>query len=344
VTRVPARLKVTRAQVLAFRRRIAYLDERLPRGTRSLRTAAWAGLQDSMPRAAVLSLHARLEGVAPGTWEDPSLVQTWGPRFSTYVVPARDLAYFTLGRLSDNPARRRYAEDMAARLHAVLDGKPMHDGEAGRALGIHPTQLRYAATTGTVLIRWDGARAPAVWTVPAPRVDPAAARRELARRYLHVFGPGTPSGFAEWAGIRSPKARGGAVFESLGTSLVAVTTPLGDAWILAEDESALRAAPGPAASARLLPSGDTYTLVQGAEREFLVADAAHRESLWTPRVWPGSVLVMGELVGTWRRATNKMTIAPWKRLSRDERDAVESEASGLPVPGVDGHMIVRWER
>ena len=41
-------------------------------------------------------------------------------------------------------------------------------GEAGRGLGEHPNRLRYAAPTGTVLIRWDGARQPTVWTVPPP--------------------------------------------------------------------------------------------------------------------------------------------------------------------------------
>ena len=33
-------------------------------------------------RAAVLSPHARVGGVAPDSWEDPALVQLWGPRFS----------------------------------------------------------------------------------------------------------------------------------------------------------------------------------------------------------------------------------------------------------------------
>jgi hypothetical protein len=97
-----ARLNLTREQILAFRRRAGALDERLPRGPRSLRRAAWAGLQDSMPRAALLSIHARVEGTEPSTWEDPSLVQLWGPRYHTYVVAARDLALFSLGRLPDD--------------------------------------------------------------------------------------------------------------------------------------------------------------------------------------------------------------------------------------------------
>src|SRR5689334_10155011 len=92
-------LKLTRGQVLAFRRQVGALDHRLPDGESSLRRAAWAGLQDSMPRAALLSLHARVEGTEPSTWEHPSLVHVWGPRYHVYLVTADDLAVFTLGRL-----------------------------------------------------------------------------------------------------------------------------------------------------------------------------------------------------------------------------------------------------
>jgi len=60
-----AELALSREQVLAFRRRVNSLDERLPAGADSLRLAAWAGLQDSMPRAALLSIHARVEGAHP---------------------------------------------------------------------------------------------------------------------------------------------------------------------------------------------------------------------------------------------------------------------------------------
>ena len=160
-------MRLTRQQILAFRRRVGALDERLPPGSESLRQAAWAGLQDSMPRAALLSLHARVTGVESSTWEDPSLAQLWGPRYSTYVVPKRDFALFSLGRYPDNAKGRARAERIAAQLHAQLDGARMKDSEVGRALGVNPSSFRYAATTGTVAIRWDGARAPIVWTVAA---------------------------------------------------------------------------------------------------------------------------------------------------------------------------------
>jgi hypothetical protein len=128
-----ATLKLTRSEILAFRRRAAALDERLPRGQRVLRRVAWAGLQDSMPRAALLSIHARMAGTEPTTWEDPSLVQVWGPRFSAYVVARRDLAVFTLGRLPDEPRALARAKDTAARLAEVLAGTRMTQAAAAHA-------------------------------------------------------------------------------------------------------------------------------------------------------------------------------------------------------------------
>jgi hypothetical protein len=332
-------LELTRAQILAFRRRVGALDERLPPGARSLRQAAWAGLTDSVPRAALLSIHARVEGTQPSIWDDPSLVQVWGPRYSVYVVASRDRAVFTLGRLPDDARRRARAEDMAARVHALVGDGQMKDNDAQHALGVG-NAIKYATTTGTILIRWDGARAPLIWSVSAPEIDPLEARRELARRYLHISGPATPEAFALWAGLGDAAAR--ATFETLGESLMAVQTPIGDAWILARDEPVMRERAGPTAAARLLPSGDTYYLFWGSGRELLVPDAARRAELWTSRVWPGAVLVAGEIAATWRRAKHEVSVEAWRRFTRAERDAVEGEARSLPLPGIDREIDVRW--
>jgi hypothetical protein len=313
----------------------------MPKGSESLRRAAWAGLQDSMPRAALLSLHARVEGIEPSSWEDPSLAQLWGPRYNTYLVAKRDFALFSLGRLPDDAKGRQRAERMAERLRAHLDGARTTDGDVGRALGINPNALKYAAPTGTVAIRWDGARAPIVRTVVAAEVDPAEACRELARRYLHIFGPTTADGFARWAGISRRSAAN--AFASLEGSLLPVRSPLGDEWLLTDDEQAMRAPETAAAPARLLPSGDSYFLLYGAERELLVPRADKRPRLWTPRVWPGALLVEGEIRGTWRRAHHTVRIDAWARLSRGTRDVIEAEARALPLPGVDRDIEVVWD-
>jgi hypothetical protein len=121
-----------------------------------------------------------------------------------------------------------------------------------------------------------------------------------------------------------------------------VRTPIGDARILTRDEPTFRAAPRAAASVRLLPSGDAYFLLQGADRELLVPDADRRPALWTSRVWPGALLVDGEIAGTWRRAEGTVAIQSWRRLPRAAREAVETEAESLPLPGV-ARIVVRWD-
>lgn len=334
------RLELSRSQILSFRRNAGSLDNRLPAGAKSIRKAAWAGLQDSVPRAALLSIHARVEGTRSNTWEHPSLVQLWGPRFNDYVVAAKDLAIFSLGRLPAGGGRHARAHDTADRLHAFLKGRRMPFGQAGHAMGTQPNSLRYAAATGRVLLRWDGSRQPVVWTAPPPEMDPRDARLELARRYLHVFGPSTAASFSRWAGI--PQLAASAVFRELAATLTPVRTPVGDAWILAEDETAFRTQPRPPAPARLLPSGDAFYLAWGTDREILVPQAKWRAELWTTRVWPGAVLVGGEIAGVWRRSAADVTIDAWRRLSTAEREAVEAEAIALPLPGLKCPITFRW--
>ena len=294
-----------------------------------------------MPRAALLSIHARVEGATSAAWEDPRFVQVWGPRYQVYVVAAEDLAVFTLGRLPDAGKTREKAEVLAERLHVLLGGERMRYDDAGQALGVHGNTLRYAALTGRLAIRWEGARRPTVWTVALPKISPAEATLELARRHLHIFGPARSEAFARWAGLGVQTAA--RAFDDLGSELVPVRTPHGDAFMLTHDEPTIREAPSPAAAARLLPSGDAYTLHGTAEeRALLVPNAGRRGELWTPRVWPGALLVAGEIVGTWRRAQRKVTIQIWKRLARVEREAVVAEAESLPLPDPGGRILVDW--
>jgi hypothetical protein len=334
-------LELTRDQVLSHRRRVNNLIERLPSGSASLERAAWLGLTDSMPRAALLSIHARVRGTQPNAWEDPALAQVWGPRFSAYVIAARDRAVFTLGRMAlEGPARRR-AEETADRLDAFLAGRRMSYADAGHAMDFPPNMLRYATTTGRVLIRWEGAARPIAWTVPAPEMSLQDARKELARRYLRGFGPGTATGFGDWAGMRPASAQ--ASFDALAPEMVRARSPIGEGWILATDEPSFLAPLAPTESVRLLPSGDAWFLLQGADRALLVPDAKLRPLLWTTRVWPGALLIDAEVAGTWRRSNAELTISPWRAMTAAERTNVEADVASLPIPGFVGQIVTRWE-
>lgn len=332
-------LNLDRRQILAFRRRVQALDERLPKSAQSLRVAAWAGIQDSMPRAGVLAIHARVDGTEPETWADPALAQIWGPRFSAFVVPAEDAPIFTVGRYPDDARGRAVAEDMAAKVADHLQGRRLTDRAISAATGLG-NGMRYGTTTGTLRIRWEGARAPVVWTVPRPEISPLEARIELARRFLHVFGPSTAAAFAHWAGVGA--AQGREAFDRLAGELVAVRMPIGGGWLLATDEATARAKAARTAPARFLPSGDPFYMFWGADRELLVPDAARRAELWTSRVWPGALLVDGEIAGVWRRAGPDVTIDTWRKIPATERQAVEAEAATMPLPDLKRSIRVRW--
>jgi hypothetical protein len=304
-------LRAGRAQVVASRLRATHLDARLPAG--SLVRAAWCGLQDSAPRSALLALHARVDGVGSGDWEDLALTQVWGPRGAVYVVPAADVGVFTLGLLPRDEAAAAAIEAIADHVRLVLDGRRLSVGDVlDRMPSLDHRDLRMACRSGQLRIRWDG-RDTEVEAAARPRVDPVEAQLELARRFLRVAGPPTPEGFAWWAGIADTDAR--ATWDALD---LPAAPPAG---LAAE----------PVTGVRLLPPGDPFLAT--ADRELLVPDASRRRALWPPStVWPGGLLVDGELAGTWRRRQGRVTVSPWSPLDDVVREAVEREAAAFPLP------------
>lgn len=80
----------------------------------------------------------------------------------------------------------------------------------------------------------------------------------------------------------------------------------------------------------------------GADRDLLAPEPKRRAALWTTRVWPGALLVNGEIAGVWRRSSAEVSIEAWRRLSSKERGTVEAEAASLPLPGLNCPITVRW--
>ncbi len=152
----PSPLELTRAQILAFRRRVGALDQRLPPGRRSLRQAAWAGLTDSVPRAALLSINARVEGTgsrprdlhvgqAPRRRAPPAEGRGHGrQRACTSGGTAAERqrrAKGTRGRQRDQVRRNdRHRADSLGRRAVTddLDGATAGDGSARRARRARP--------------------------------------------------------------------------------------------------------------------------------------------------------------------------------------------------------------
>jgi hypothetical protein len=102
------------------------------------------------PDRSRFSIHARVAGTEPATWEDPSLVQLWGPRFSVFAVAARDLPVFSLGTMPDDAKGRQRARELAADLAAALGGDRIPRCRRGRGRSLPLPGIR-----GQITVRWD---------------------------------------------------------------------------------------------------------------------------------------------------------------------------------------------
>jgi hypothetical protein len=170
------------------------------------------------------------------------------------------------------------------------------------------------------------------WLKTKPRpAEPTQARAELARRFLHCYGPSTPQRFAEWTG-RSPKDAK-AAFNLVADELEEVELDSKErGLLLTSDLDTLEAPPDPS-GVRLLPARDPY--LQSRDRAMLIADASARRKLWQPVSGPGAVLADGEIVGTWRARTAgdrlRVEVEPFGRLNRTFHTAIEAEAGAAAV-------------
>lgn len=167
------------------------------------------------------------------------------------------------------------------------------------------------------------------WVKEAPAaMEPHEARAELARRFLHAYGPATPQRFAEWTERSLADAR--AAFSLLENELDEVTSGGTKAWILRADAKELASPPEPR-GVRLLPPQDPY--LQQRDRATVLSDAEARKRVWQPVRGPGAVLADGEIVGAWRSRVNKarlgVEVEPFARLMRPVRESLVEEAERI---------------
>lgn len=308
--------------VIGFRLRANGLLTRGP-----LTGALPAGLQDSAPRAGQLALHARVRALPVDGWSDPALCQIWGPRGAAYLIEAVDRAVFTVGRLPRDESAADAVHALAERAVLALGTDAVDPAVVRRELRVGESQLREACRDGRLVLRWDASRI-TVRAVAAPSGDPARAQRELARRFLRVFGPADVAMFVAWARISRVDAA--TTWRELAGELDTVTVEGRPRQLLAEDRPMWTDVA--ATGVRLLPGEDPYLRL---DREFLVPDPAARQVLF-PRhptgALRGAVLVDGRVLGWWERQGTRVGL---HTLTRDVSwlDGAEAEARTLPVPG-----------
>ena len=147
--------------------------------------AAWAGLQDSVPRAALLSIHARVERTSSSTLGASVPCPALGPAVQRLRRRVGGPSVFSLGRLPDDARGRRGPAILrtGSMRSSMAGGCP--SAKQGERWASQPNSLRYAAPTGT--------SPPALGRLtPACRLDRASARHGPAARASRTRAPVPP--------------------------------------------------------------------------------------------------------------------------------------------------------
>lgn len=320
------------------------------------------GIQAQVMSAAELSLWTRRRAtrradVQAALWQRRELVKTTSMRMTLHLLPADDFSLYIsamkasslanmhrlLKRIGAGPT---HVDTMIATvLEALADGpKTQQDllirakQKASRAM---QTWLKYAWSAMRPAILEGlicygpprGAEATFVrvdqWLPKQKTIDGAEARAALATRFLTAFGPATPRDFSKWSGLKSADAQ--AAFDSLGETIVAVTTEGAPGWILRRDlaklaDSRVDAAP------RLLPAFDTYLLAH-ALKDHLI-DPRFYKRVYRNQGWLSPVvLVSGRIVAVWfleqRARTYTVDVRPFGTLDKRVRNGIAQEAQAL---------------
>lgn len=270
------------------------------------------GVQAQDPRAARLAVRVRTAGLTAADVDDAvragRVVRTWAMRGTLHLVAAEDFWWLrtVLGEYfaaRGAPRRRQLGLDDALldRAATALEREltvPRTRAEIVARLAGHgvvldprsqqpPHLLAWAANTGLIC------RGPDIddatlsdtpsyvlareWLGPAPAPDPDAALTELARRYLHGYGPATAADLAAWSGLPLTRVR---------PAFAAAARP--------------PAEPAPPGLVRLLGHFDAYLLGYRGRELAVPAGLARRVQAGGGFVMP-SVTVDGRVVGLWRQ-------------------------------------------
>jgi hypothetical protein len=146
--------------------------------------------------------------------------------------------------------------------------------------------------------------------------------RAMARRYLAAFGPATPGDATAWSGVGGMRA----VFESMRDELRSYRDEAGRELFDVPD--GLLPGADVEAPVRFLPEFDN-TLLGHKDRTRVIADEHRRLVYIGPGLMTGTILLDGFAAATWHVRKDEMTIEPFRKLTKAEKQAIEPEAEAL---------------
>lgn len=330
--------------------------------------AAMCGAHAQVMSAAELSVGLRLPGatrtdVREALWSSRTLVKTYGPRGTVHLLPARDLPMWTAA-LSAVPTPAGpmpphvrmtpgQTDEVVAAIAEAVDGAELTVDELSEAVvdaaGAWAGELvmpafqsmwprwRQAITTaahrGALVFGPNRGRrttftSPRRWLPDLAPVPGGPATAELARRYLHAYGPSTPQQFAQWLG--APRRWATTLFDSLADELDEVRIGEIDAWTLAGDAALHRE---DSAAVLLLPYFDAYT-VGCHPRDLLFPGPAAERGLAGGQAGNFPVLLVdGTVAGVWqqRRSGRRLavTVEPLRPLTTTQRHELDHQVERI---------------
>ena len=353
------------ADVCARRLERQALSVRASNATPADIVRAMGGAHAQVMSAAELSIALRIAGstradVRRALWTERSLVKTFGPRGTVYLLPAQDLPMWT-GALSAAPRLpsghpegvRLTGEQTEAIVAAVADA--VADAELTVEELTEAVVARTGAWAGERVLeafrgtwaRWllalpvagmGGAvcfgpsrgnrvtyTSPRRWLPGFQPTDGVTALAALIRHYLYAYGPATSGMFAHW--LNAPRRWASDVFSSRAGELEPVEVDGARAWVAAGDSAAPSTSPN---GVRLLPYFDAYAYVVGNHpRALLYPGRAAERARGNFQV----LLVNGVVAGVWhlRRSgrTLDITVEPLDPLTGVQRRELDVEVTHI---------------
>ncbi|MGH3758972.1 DNA glycosylase AlkZ-like family protein [Actinophytocola sp.] len=341
------------------------------------------GLPDTPAGSAALGLRQRTGEVRE--LDRPELVLALTVRGSPHLHRRADLPFVRAALWpSDNDALRAYlggygdqliasgvdgpelVERVATEMRAVFPGDVASKGELSGAVsprlpeiarpwcegcgvahvadGLFRLGTLYA---GIELVPHDGRRLRFRLGPGKPAIAKGDKTADLLRTYLRLAGPATLGDLVQWLDTRSVTAPPGWLrpsFDELAGELEEVTIDGRTLWAHRDMVAAVGEAPVPP-PVLFLPPRDAIAL---GNRGWLVPDRAIAKSVWRPIGSPGTVLLDGDIAGTWRARMAgrvlRLTVSVGGRLTAKQRAKVEEQGEVVAVArGHDGKTEVELD-
>jgi hypothetical protein len=332
------------------------------------------GVHAQVQASAELQLAMRVDGIGQNDvkealWERRLLVKGWTLRGTLHLHPAAELPLWHAARRAvvaapaDDPGELAPWRDPDGVLHPevgrdevkairaavweALDGRcllreelakevvrrvgPRHEERLRSGFAFFLAELCQGPPQGAKVTF---AR-PDQWIDGWREVEEKPALAEVARRYLHTYGPARPTDFREWFSSRAFSAgEAQSLFDSLAGELEEIEVEGHRAYVTAGDTAFPTIKP----SLLLLPEYDVY--VMGfRERAHLIPEvvreqiAAHGRGRYEGPAGVRLVIVDGVAAGLWARKKRgkriELRVIPAVKLTRPQRAELDAEAERI---------------